>query len=114
MNAKARTARQIIKARTTTAKTISRAAKAVSAGGAQSAKVRLVAAGISPATADRFAGAFSRGVTADGARTTQIKLRGRVRKTVQVKLYSETTFAARLAVYRPKDKTAAAEFAAAV
>ena len=113
MNAKARTARRILKARTAEAKTISRATKAVTTGGAQPAKVRLIAAGISPTTADRFAGAFSRGVIADGTATAQIKLKGRVRKTVSVKLYSESTFVARLSTYRPKDKAAAVEFAAA-
>ncbi|MGW2284931.1 hypothetical protein [Streptomyces phaeochromogenes] len=39
-----------------------------------------------------------------------MKLKGRVRKTVAVKLYDTATFAARLATYRPKDSTAAAAF----
>ena len=46
----------------------------------------------------------------DGARTTTVKLKGRVRKAVQVKLYAARTFAARLATYRPKDAVAAARF----
>ncbi|WP_210587156.1 hypothetical protein [Streptomyces sp. GESEQ-35] len=67
--------------------------------------------GLDDATAHRFAGAFSRGVTADGTRTTAVKLKGRARKAVAVKVYSADTFLTRLAAYRPKDTTAAASFA---
>lgn len=110
MKATARTARRIVKARATATRTARRAVKAVATGTAQPVRTHLVAAGLDDATAKRFAGAFSRGVVADGARETSVKLKGRNRKRVQVKLYTLTTFAARLAVYRPKDKAAAAMF----
>ncbi|GLW00914.1 hypothetical protein Slala05_45450 [Streptomyces lavendulae subsp. lavendulae] len=42
---------------------------------------------------------------------TVVKLKGRARKAVALKLYDLATFAARLAVYRPRDPHAAAQFA---
>lgn len=112
MNTKARTARRITAQRRTENRRVVLARRAAQATEA-SAKTRLIAAGIAPVVADRFAGAFSRGVVADGTTTADIKLKGRVRKTVAVKLYRLDTFADRLNVYRPKDKTAAREFARA-
>ena len=113
MNARTRTARHTIKTRAAATRTNRRAIKAIATGQPQPVRTRLVAAGLDDATARRFAGAFSRGVTADDTRTTKIKLKGRATKRVQVKLYAANTFAARLATYRPKDKTAASAFAAA-
>jgi len=106
-----RTRRATLKARTAQTRAARRATKAVATGTPQPARTQLVAAGLDDATAKRFAGAFSRGVTADGTRTATVKLKGRVTKRVAVKLYSATTFAARLAQYRPRDKAAAALFA---
>jgi hypothetical protein len=111
MKATARTARRIVKARSTATRTTRRAVKAVATGTAQPVRTHLVAAGMDDATAKRYAGAFSRGVVADGTRTTRIKLKGRARKAVQVKLYTLTTFTTRLSAYRPKDKAAAQLFA---
>lgn len=106
MNAKQRALRN----RTREQRTTRRALKAVATGQPQTARTHLVAVGLDDATAKRYAGAFSRGVTADVTSTTQIKLKGRTRKTVPLKLYAATTFAARLTVYRPKDLTAARLF----
>lgn len=113
MNARTRTNRHTIKTRTHATRTNRRAQKAIATNTPQPVRTRLIAAGLDDATAKRFAGAFSRGVTADSTRTTKIKLKGRVTKRVQVKLYTAPTFAARLAAYRPKDKAAASAFAAA-
>ncbi|QQM41964.1 hypothetical protein [Streptomyces liliifuscus] len=107
-----RALRATLRRRTAGTRAIRRAVRAVATGSPQPVRTRLVAAGLDDATAKRFAGAFSRGLVADDTRETVIKLKGRVRKTVAVKLYAATTFAARLAAYRPKDKTAAAQFAA--
>lgn len=101
-----------LRTRTAAHRAAQRARRAVATGTPQPARIQLVAAGLDDATAKRFAGAFSRGVIADGARTTTVKLKGRVRKAVQVKLYAARTFAARLATYRPKDAVAAARFEA--
>lgn len=101
-----------LRARTAAHRAAQRARRAVATGTPQPARIQLVAAGLDDATAKRFAGAFSRGVIADGARTTTVKLKGRVRKAVQVKLYAARTFTARLATYRPKDAVAAARFEA--
>lgn len=105
-----RTRRATLRQRATAHRARTRAHRAMNTGTPQTARTQLVAAGLDDATAKRFAGAFSRGLTADGARTTRIKLKGRTRKTVQVKLYTVTTFAQRLATYRPKDRTAASRF----
>lgn len=106
MNTKQRALRNRIREQRTTR----RAIKAVATGISQTARTHLVAAGITDATAKRYAGAFSRGVQADITITAKLKLKKRTRKTVPVKLYAATTFAARLAVYRPKDLTAARQF----
>ncbi|MCX4973169.1 hypothetical protein [Streptomyces sp. NBC_00620] len=106
-----RTLRATLRRRTAETRATARALRAVAAGTPQPVRTRLVAAGLDDATARRFAGAFSRGVIADDVRETRIKLKGRVCKTVAVKLYTAHTFAARLMAYRPKDKTAAAAFA---
>ncbi len=106
MNAKQRALRN----RTREQRTTRRALKATATGIPQTARTHLVAAGINDATAKRYAGAFSRGMDADALATTTLKLKGRTRKTVTIKLYAATTFAARLTVYRPKDLTAAALF----
>jgi hypothetical protein len=111
MNAKARADRRTLRQRAAATRAAHRATKAVATGTPQPVRTRLVAAGLDDATAKRFAPAFSRGVTADDTRETRIKLKGRVTKTVAVKLYSATTFAARLVTYRPRDKAAAALFA---
>lgn len=110
MNARTRTARHILKTRTRTNHATARAHRTLATGQPQTARTHLLAAGLDDATAHRFAGAFSRGVLADGTRETTVKLKGRTTKRVAVKLYSAQTFAARLAVYRPKDLTAAARF----
>lgn len=105
-----RALRAVLRRRTAATHATRRAMKAVATGTPQPVRTRLVAAGLDDATAKRFAGAFSRGLVADDVRETKIKLKARVRKTVQVKLYAADTFAARLATYRPQDKVVAARF----
>lgn len=100
-----------LRARAAATRTAQRARRAVATGQPQPARTRLVAAGLDDATAKRYAGAFSRGLVADGARETKIKLKARVYRRVQVKLFTARTFAQRLATYRPKDRAAAARFA---
>jgi hypothetical protein len=109
--ATARNRRAVLRHRAAATRAARRAHRAIATGTPQPVRTRLVAAGLDDATAQRFAGAFSRGVTADGTRETKVKLRGRVAKRVQVKLYTAGTFAARLATYRPKNPVAAARFA---
>jgi hypothetical protein len=113
MNAKARTARRIVKARSTATRVTLRAVKAVATGAPQAAKTHLIAVGVDAATAKRFAGAFSTKVVPTLVGETVIKLKGRRTKKVAVKLYDLATFTARLSVYRPKDITAAGVFARA-
>lgn len=113
MNASARTARRIVKARSTATRSTRRSVKAVATGAPQSAKTHLIAAGIDAKTAKRFAGAFSVKVIPTATGETVIKLKGRRTKRVAVKLYDLTAFTARLSVYRPKDLTAAGVFARA-
>ncbi|MEU8839942.1 hypothetical protein AB0D97_12545 [Streptomyces roseus] len=110
MNAKARTARQTLRQRAINFRAARKARGAVASGTPQTARTHLVAAGIETGLAKRFASAFSTRVTPTATTTAPIKLRGRVRKSVAVKLYDLATFAARLAVYRPKDRAAAARF----
>jgi len=105
-----RALRATLRRRTAATRATRRAVRAVATGTPQPVRTRLVAAGLDDATAKRFAGAFSRGLVADDVHETQIKLKGRVRKTVAVKLYAARTFAARLATYRPKDSVVAARF----
>lgn len=106
MNAKQRALRN----RTRQQRAQRRALKAVATNTPQTARTHLVAVGLDDATAKRYAGAFSRGMTADATGQANLKLKGRTRKQVTVKLYAATTFAARLSVYRPKDLTAARQF----
>lgn len=113
MNVKARTARRITRQRHTDTRATRKAQKATATGTPQTARTHLLAAGIDDATAKRFAGAFSRSATPTGTAETVIKLKGRVTKRVGVKLYDLPAFIARLAAYRPKDKTAAEKFARA-
>lgn len=87
-----------------------RARKAAATREPQAASIHLIAAGLTPADAKRYAGAFSRGVIANGTAETTVKLKGRVTKRVAVKLYDRATFSLRLATYRPKDRAAAARF----
>jgi len=108
-----RTRRATLKTRANQNRATRKATRAVNTGRPQTARTHLTAAGLTDTTARRYAPAFSRGLTADDVTTTRIKLKGRARKTVQAKLYTLTTFTARLATYRPKDKTAAALFARA-
>ncbi len=110
MNAKARAARRFIKASSAATRAARKAAKAVKTGAPQPAKTHLIAKGLDMATAKRFAGAFSKGVVPTATGETKVKLKGRRTKRVAVKLYDAVTFAGRLAIYRPKDKTAAALF----
>ncbi|MFC8201362.1 hypothetical protein ACFUTV_39095 [Streptomyces sp. NPDC057298] len=105
-----RALRATLRRRTAETRATRRALRAVATGTPQPVRTRLVAAGLDDATAKRFAGAFSRGLVADDTRETDIKLKGRVRKTVAVKLFAARTFAARLATYRPKDNAFAARF----
>ncbi|MFF5008026.1 hypothetical protein ACFY3G_34995 [Streptomyces phaeochromogenes] len=109
--AQRRSLRAIVRHRSASTRATARAVRAVASGKPQPVRTRLVAAGLDDATAKRFAGAFSRGVIANGTRETTVKLKGRVTKRVPVKLYAAPTFVARLAAYRPKDATAAAAFA---
>lgn len=110
MNNKARTNRATIKARATAYRSARKARRALATGQPQSAKTHLIGRGLAPTLAKRFASAFSKGVTPTAQGETVIKLKGRVRKAVSVKLYDSVTFAARLATYRPRDKAAAAAF----
>lgn len=105
-----RALRATLRRRTAATRATQRAVRAVATGTPQPVRTRLVAAGLDDATARRFAPAFSRGLVADDTRETRIKLKARVRKTVQVKLFSARTFAARLATYRPKNPVVAARF----
>ena len=110
MNARSRQARQTIRNRSAQTRAAHRAHRLVATGLPQTARTHLVAAGIDDTTAKRYAGAFSRGTTPTQTGQTVVKLKGRTRKAVAVKLYSVAVFAARLAVYRPKDLTAARQF----
>ncbi|MFE0058747.1 hypothetical protein [Streptomyces sp. NPDC059003] len=90
------------------------AADAVATGNASVAS-HLIAGGLDPATARRFSGAVTRkakdlGLTPDSTATKSLKLKGRVRKTVDVALWTRAQMATALAVYRPRDKKAAARF----
>jgi hypothetical protein len=110
VNASSRQARHTIRTRTRTQRAASRAVKAVATGQPQAARTHLTAAGINDQTAKRYASAFSRGTTPTTTGETVVKLRGRRTKRVTVKLYDHATFTARLAIYRPKDLTAARQF----
>lgn len=109
MNATARKARATRRELASGTRAVRRAQRAVNTGVA-SAKHHLVAAGMDLDTAHRYAGAFSRGVTADSTRVVDLKLRKRHTKRIEIKEYTLKTFGRRLAVYRPKDAVAAARF----
>lgn len=116
MNANARKARAQLRTmrRETVAahretRMVRRAHKAVSTGQA-TAKNHMIVTGIPVHMAERFAGAFSRGMVAQGTVTVSVRPGGRVVLRRKAKLYSAATAAARLATYRPKDKAAAAVF----
>lgn len=104
------TKRQALRQRTREQRATRRARKAVALGTPQAARTHLVAAGIDDATAKRFTPAFSRSIAPTATSEKVIKLKGRSRKTVTVKLYDRVTFTARLMAYRPKDVTYAARF----
>lgn len=110
MKASQRQQRQTLRTRSAHTRAAARAHRQVATGLPQTARTHLVAAGLDDHTAKRYAGAFSRGVTADLTIQAPVKLKGRTRKMVPVKLYAATTFAARLTTYRPKDLTAASLF----
>jgi len=110
MKLSSRQARHTIRTRAAHTRAARRAVKAVATGTPQTARTHLLAAGIDDQTAKRYAGAFSRGTTPTATGETVVKLKGRNRKQVTVKLYDAAPFPARLAAYRPKDLTAAARF----
>ncbi|AVH57798.1 MULTISPECIES: hypothetical protein [Streptomyces] len=107
-----RTLRATLRLRAAATRTLRKATRALASGQPQTAKTHLIGRGLDPTTAKRFAGAFSKGVTPTATSETVIKLKGRARKAVAVKLYDSAAFMARLRVYRPKSPTAAAAFAA--
>jgi len=83
-------------------------------GEPQPARVWLERVGIDEDTARRFAPQFSRGVTTSTTGQTEIKLHAHSRhgyKTVPVKKYTRDEFFRHLHEFRPKDPTAAREFA---
>lgn len=110
MIASNRTRRAQLRTLVRTNKRTTAARKAIASGKPETVKNHLINVGISVELADRFASAFSRGMTALDLGAADIKLKGRVTKAVNVKLYDVDTFLSRLATYRPKDKVAAAEF----
>lgn len=114
MNATARTARQIVKARRAQATAEKRARRAIASDGTQSVRTHLVARGLDDKLAHRFAGAVSRKAGEAAATTTKTaKKKGRTVHTVPVKLFTVTQIDAVLAVYRPsKDRAAQRAFLA--
>lgn len=111
MKASSRAARRELRTRSTQTRAAARAHRLVATGAPQTARTHLVAAGLDDQTAKRYAGAFSRGTTPTQTSETSIKLKGRTRKVVPLKLYSRHAFTARLSTYRPKDANAAQLFA---
>ncbi|GAA3255877.1 hypothetical protein [Streptomyces lavendulae] len=111
MTAAARARRSTLRQRATAGRGARKAARALATGQPQPATIHLIGRGLDAKTAKRFAGAFSRGVAPTAMGETVVKLKGRARKAVALKLYDLATFAARLAVYRPRDPHAAAQFA---
>ena len=109
MNARARKLRAVIRTSRKEARARKLAARALSSGTPVSVRTHLVALGASDATAKRYAAALSRGLTPASTTQTTIKLKGRVTKTVSVKLYDTATFLTRLAAYRPKTNPEAAQ-----
>ncbi|WP_435060226.1 hypothetical protein [Streptomyces sp. bgisy060] len=114
-SANARRAAAVIRNRTRDNRAARRAIKAVAASAA-AVSAHLIAGGLDPATAHRFSGAVTRKAKALGhvptaTGTKRRKLKGRASKLVDVALWTRAQIAAVLAVYRPKDKQAAALFA---
>lgn len=112
MNAAARAARQIVKARTHNQRQTSRALRN---GEPLTAKTALINRGMDTATAERFASAFSKAAGPGIGTVTVLKLRrskttGRlVVLAVPAKTFTADQITAALAVYRPKTNKAAAE-----
>jgi hypothetical protein len=112
VNAAARTARQIVKARTHNQR---QTARALRNGQPLTAKTALIQRGMDAATADRFASAFSKAAGPGVAAATVLKLRrskttGRlVVLSVPAKTFTAAQITAALAIYRPKTNKAAAE-----
>lgn len=107
---------QAAKLRATTAQTraAARARRVKRNGTPAPARTLLVAAGVPDALAERYAGAFSRGVqTANPSTTKRIRTGAHRSKRVAVKLFTPAEFADRLATYRPKDPIHADAFALA-
>lgn len=114
MNATARTARRIVKARRDQAAAVKAARLAVAADDVQSVRTHLVARGLDDKLAARFAGAVSK-KAGDPAGTRQAvkKLKGRRTARFDVRLFTTAQMDAVLAVYRPgKDKAAQRAFLA--
>ncbi|MFJ4908538.1 hypothetical protein ACIQCR_16835 [Streptomyces sp. NPDC093249] len=114
-SASSRRATTILRNRVRDNRAVHRAAQAV-ASGIAAASAHLIAGGLDPATAHRFSGAVTRkakalGHTPAATGTKRQKLKGRTAKTVQIALWARAQITAVLAVYRPKDKQAAALFA---
>lgn len=89
-----------------------RAARSLATGAPQSAWTHLVASGVDTRTAKRFSSSFSNGVQETKKVTRKVKLKrnSRLTKACEVKLYDRPTALARLAVYRPQNRAAAAVF----
>jgi len=101
-----------VRAMTRSARCRARAERNVATGMPQPARTWLTACGLPDRTAHRFSSAFSRAVTPTATRRGVIKTRGRATKAIVTNLYDWDTFAARLAIYRPKDAAAAQQFTA--
>ncbi|WP_086822411.1 hypothetical protein [Streptomyces sp. NRRL B-24572] len=114
-SATARRAAAVLRNRARDNRAAHQATQAVSTGAA-AVSAHLIAGGLDPATAHRFSGAVTRkakalGHTPTATGTKRKKLKGRVSKLVEFALWTRAQIAAVLAVYRPKDKQAAALFA---
>jgi hypothetical protein len=112
MLATTRTARRIAKARTHNQR---QTAKALRNGDPLTAKTALIERGMDPATADRFASAFSKAAGAGAGQVTVVQVR-RSKTTGQVvtfnvpaKTFTPAQIDAALLTYRPKTNKAAAE-----
>lgn len=107
---------QARKLRVTAAQTrsVARAARVKRNGTPAPARTLLVAAGLSDELAQRYAGAFSRGVaTANPATSKRVRTGAHRSKRVAVKVFTQAEFADRLAIYAPKNPEHAAAFALA-
>lgn len=112
MNAAARTARQIVKARLHNQR---QTAKAIRTGSPLTAKASLIQRGMDAETAARFSGAFSKTAGPGVATVTELKVR-RSRSTgrlvvlaVDAKTFTPAQIATALLTYRPKTNKAAAQ-----